>query len=57
MALPMHKKALHFLKKEAKPDTVNISYVLRNTARIFTLMNLEDSAIIYHNRALKYSIP
>ena len=57
MALPMHKKALHFLEQEPKRDTVNISYVLRNTARIFTLMNLEDSAIIYHNRALKYSIP
>ncbi|WP_302313527.1 tetratricopeptide repeat protein [uncultured Parabacteroides sp.] len=57
MALPMHQKALHFLEQESKRDTVNISYVLRNTARIFTLMNLEDSAIIYHNKALKYSIP
>ena len=57
MALPIQKKALYYLKQEQKQDTVNISYVLRNIARIFTLMNLKDSAIIYHEQALQYSNP
>ena len=57
MALPMQKKALYYISIDQKQDTVNMSYVLRNTARIFTLMNLEDSAVIYHKQALNYSRP
>ena len=58
LALPMQKKALHYyINMEQKQDTVNMSYILRNTARTFTLMNLEDSAVIYHKQALKYSRP
>ena len=57
LALPMQKKALYYINMEQKQDTVNMSYILRNTARTFTLMNLEDSAVIYHNQALKYSRP
>ncbi len=56
-ALPMQKKALYYINMEQKQDTVNMSYILRNTARTFTLMNLEDSAVIYHKQALKYSRP
>lgn len=57
LALPMQKKALYYINMEQKQDTVNMSYILRNTARTFTLMNLEDSAVIYHKQALKYSRP
>ena len=57
LALPMQKKALYYINMEQKQDTVNLSYILRNTARTFTLMNLEDSAVIYHKQALKYSRP
>lgn len=57
LALPMQKKALYYINIEQKQDTVNMSYILRNTARTFTLMNLEDSAVIYHKQALKYSRP
>lgn len=56
LALPMQKKALYYINMEQKQDTVNMSYILRNTARTFTLMNLEDSAVIYHKQALKYNI-
>ena len=57
LALPMQKKALYYINMEQKQDTVNMSYILRNTARTLTLMNLEDSAVIYHKQALKYSRP
>ena len=57
LALPMQKKALYYINMEQKQDTVNMSYILRNTARTFTLMNLEDSAVICHKQALKYSRP
>ena len=57
LALPMQKKALYYINMEQKQDTVNMSYILRNTARTFTLMNLEESAVIYHKQALKYSRP
>ena len=57
LALPMQKKALYYINMEQKQDTVNMSYILRNTARTFTLMNLEDGAVIYHKQALKYSRP
>lgn len=57
LALPMQKKALYYINMGQKQDTVNMSYILRNTARTFTLMNLEDSAVIYHKQALKYSRP
>lgn len=57
LALPMQKKALYYINMEQKQDTVNMSYILRNTARTFTLMNLEDSAVIYHKQVLKYSRP
>ena len=57
LALPMQKKALYYINMEQKQDTVNMSYILRNTARTFTLMNLEDSTVIYHKQALKYSRP
>lgn len=57
LALPMQKKALYYINMEQKQDTVNMSYILQNTARTFTLMNLEDSAVIYHKQALKYSRP
>lgn len=57
LALPMQKKALYYINMEQKQDTVNMSYILRNTARTFTPMNLEDSAVIYHKQALKYSRP
>lgn len=57
LALPMQKKALYYINMKQKQDTVNMSYILRNTARTFTLMNLEDSAVIYHKQALKYSRP
>ncbi len=57
LALPMQKKALYYINMEQKQDTVNMSYILRNTARTFTLMNLENSAVIYHKQALKYSRP
>ena len=57
LALPMQKKALYYINMEQKQDTVNMSFILRNTARTFTLMNLEDSAVIYHKQALKYSRP
>lgn len=57
LALPMQKKALYYINMEQKQDTVNMSYILRNTARTFTLMNLEDSAVIYYKQALKYSRP
>lgn len=57
LALPMQKKALYYINMEQKQDSVNMSYILRNTARTFTLMNLEDSAVIYHKQALKYSRP
>lgn len=57
LALPIQKKALYYINMEQKQDTVNMSYILRNTARTFTLMNLEDSAVIYHKQALKYSRP
>ena len=57
LALPMQKKALYYINMEQKQDTVNMSYILRNTARTFTLMNIEDSDVIYHKQALKYSRP
>lgn len=57
MALSMHKEALQYLKLEEVRDSINISFVLRNIARVFTLTNQADSAICYYEQAIQYSTP
>lgn len=57
MALPIQKRALYYLEQETELDSANISFVLRNIARTFVQTQQKDSAIIYHNQALKYSTP
>ncbi|MCD7851060.1 MAG: tetratricopeptide repeat protein [Parabacteroides sp.] len=55
MALPIQKKALYYLEQETKLDSTNISFVLRNIARTYVQIEQKDSAILYFQKALKYS--
>ena len=55
MALPIHKKALYYLEQDTKLDSANISFVLRNIARTYVQTQQKDSAIIYFQKAIKYS--
>lgn len=57
MALPVHKEALQNLMQVEVDDSINISFVLRNIARIFTKTNQADSAIYYYEQAIRYSTP
>lgn len=53
MALPVSKKALKSLQSDT--DSTSMSYALRNIARVFTQINEVDSAIIYYEKALRYT--
>lgn len=55
MALPLYKKTLPLL--ENTRDSTNLSYVLRNIARVFTETQHPDSAIIYFHRAIRTATP
>lgn len=55
MALPIQKKALYYLEQDAKLDSANISFVLRNIARTYVQTQQKDSAIYYFNKALQFS--
>lgn len=55
MALPLHKKALHYLEQETKLDSTNISFVLRNIGRTYVQTQQKDSATLYFKRAINYS--
>lgn len=57
MALPIHKKALYYLEQDAKLDSANISFVLRNITRTFTQIQQFDSAIHYLQQAMIYAKP
>ena len=55
MALPLYKKTLTLLKK--RNDSTNISFALRNIARVFTETHQQDSAIYYYEQAIKIATP
>lgn len=55
MALPLYKKTLPLLEKTN--DSTNISFVLRNIARVFTETHQQDSAIYYYQKAIKMATP
>lgn len=57
MALPIQKKALHYLEQDTKLDSANISFVLRNITRTFTQIHQFDSAIYYLQQAMIYAKP
>lgn len=51
MALPLYKKTLPLLEKTN--DSTNMSFVLRNIARVYTETQQLDSAIYYYQQAIK----
>ncbi len=51
MALPLYKKTLPLF--ENTNDSTNMSFVLRNIARVFTETQQQDSAIYYYQQAIK----
>lgn len=55
MALPLYKKTLSFLEKTN--DSTNISFALRNIARVYTETQKLDSAIYYYQQAIKMATP
>ena len=55
MALPLYKKTLPLLEKTN--DSTNMSFVLRNIARVFTETHQKDSAIYYYQQAIKMATP
>lgn len=57
MAIPLYKKALSYAKLEKQIDSLNISFILRNIGRTYTLSKRSDSAIHYYQQALLYSQP
>lgn len=55
MALPLYKKTLPLL--EQTNDSTNMSFVLRNVARVFSETQQQDSAIYYYQQAIKMATP
>ncbi|MCL3851285.1 tetratricopeptide repeat protein [Parabacteroides sp. GYB001] len=55
MALPLYKKTLPLF--ENTNDSTNMSFVLRNIARVFTETHQPDSAIYYYEQAIKIATP
>lgn len=55
MALPLYKKTLPLF--ENTNDSTNMSFVLRNIARVFTETHQPDSAIHYYEQAIKMATP
>lgn len=55
MALPLYKKALPLLENTS--DSTNLSYVLRNIARVFAETQHPDSAILYFHQAINVATP
>lgn len=55
MALPLYKKTVPLL--ENTNDSTNMSFVLRNIARVFTETQQQDSAIYYYQQAIKTATP
>ena len=55
MALPLYKKTLPLF--ENTNDSTNMSFVLRNIARVFTETHQPDSAIYYYEQAIKMATP
>lgn len=55
MALPLYKKTLPLLEKTN--DSTNMSFVLRNIARVYKETQQQDSAIYYYQQAMKIATP
>lgn len=55
MALPLYKKTLPLF--ENTNDSTNMSFVLRNIARVFTETHQQDSAFYYYQQAMKIATP
>ena len=55
MALPLYKKTLPLF--ENTNDSTNMSFVLRNIARVYTETHQQDSAFYYYQQAMKIATP